>query len=262
MAGRNITHPLLEGLRQQLRRSGVDAPLCWRGRAGRGDIAVAGLAPALKSGAAKILYAPHQRLLPKQAQKSVVAPFGLDVFADADPERGRSIVTLDTSFVTTFMLDAGGISKTVALLAPFLHKRDDIFLVVAVFGEVEQPGEALGRVVEEYGLERRFLALDLVEEGEVGDVVAASGAVFWYCNGWEYPQAIFGAAVLGIPAVVAGDADWLRNYAVVCEEDAVSVALDAVFGRRLPAVEVRWRWCDVAAKVAAALEGSSYSAEA
>ena len=260
MAGRNITHPLLKGLRQQLHRFGVDAPLCWRGGASRGDIAVAGLSPVLKTDAAKMLYSPHQRLLPKQARKSVVAPFGLDAFADADPERGRSIVTLDAPFVTTFMSDAPSIRRTVALLAPFLHKREEIFLVVAVFGEVEQPDEALGEAVEEYGLERRFLAVDLVGEGEVGDVVAASGAVFWCGNGWEYPQAIFGAAVLGIPAVVAKDAEWLRNYAVVCGEDTVSVALEAVFGRRLPRVEVRWRWCDVAAKIAAALEGSSYSA--
>ena len=262
MAGRNITHPLLKGLRRELHRSGVDASLCWRGGASRGDIAVAGLAPVLKTDAAKMLYAPHQRLLPKQARKSVVAPFGLDVFAGADPERGRSIVTLNAPFVTTFMLDAHSVRKTVAMLAPFLHKREDIFLVVAVFGEAEQPGEALGKAVEEYGLERRFLAIDLVDEVEVGDVVAASGAVFWCGNGWEYPQAIFGAAVLGIPAVVAKDAEWLRNYAVVCREDTVSVALEAVFGRRLPAVEVRWRWRDVATKIAAALEGSYQSAGA
>ena len=262
MAGRNITHPLLKGLRRELHRSGVDASLCWRGGASRGDIAVAGLAPVLKTDAAKMLYAPHQRLLPKQARKSVVAPFGLDVFAGADPERGRSIVTLNAPFVTTFMSDASGIRRTVALLAPFLHKREEIFLVVAVFGEVEQPGEALGNVVEEYGLEHRFLVLDLAEEREVGDVVAASGAVFWCCNGWEYPQAVFGAAVLGIPAVVAGNADWLRNLAVVCEEDTVSIALEAVFGRRLPPADVRWRWCDAAAKIAAALKKPSNSAEA
>ena len=96
----------------------------------------------------------------------------------------------------------------------------------------------------------------MAEEREVGDVVAASGAVFWCRNGWEYPQAVFGAAVLGVPAVVAGNADWLRDFAVVCEEDTVSIALEAVFGRRLPPADVGWRWCDAAAKIAAALKGS------
>lgn len=262
MAGRDITHPLLGGLGRELHRLGVRLRLCWRGRAGKSDVVVAGLARSLKVGTAAIVYAPHPRLLPKSPARSVVAPFGLDAFTNADPERGRSIATLEAPFIATFMLSDSEIRRTIAPLAPFLHRHGNIFLVVSVFGQTQPAGNTLAKVVEEYGLEHRFLVLDLAEEREVGDVVAASGAVFWYCNGWEYPQAVFGAAVLGVPAVVAGNADWLRDFAVVCEEDTVSVALEAVFGRRLPPADVRWRWCDAAAKIAAALKQPTDSAEA
>ncbi|RKY17328.1 MAG: hypothetical protein DRP63_03865, partial [Planctomycetota bacterium] len=61
MAGRHITHPLLGGLGRELRRLGVRLRLCWRGRAGKADVAVAGLARSLKVSAAAIVYAPHPR---------------------------------------------------------------------------------------------------------------------------------------------------------------------------------------------------------
>jgi len=100
----------------------------------------------------------------------------------------------------------------------------------------------MAEALERFGLKNRFELVEITDERSLASLVAASGAVFWLAEDWEYPQHIFGAAAIGVPAVVAGEPSWLADYAVLCREDAVSAALEAVFGRHLPPQPLKWRW--------------------
>lgn len=96
-----------------------------------------------------------------------------------------------------------------------------------------------------FGLERRFEVVDVASEEEISGLIAGAGALLWRANDWEYPQAVFGAAVLGVPAVVAGNAE-ISDIAIVCRVEDVSAGLEATFGQRFTPRQFPYRWSRVA----------------
>ena len=236
-----MMHPFLGGLAAGIAELGAGIRFLWRGRAHRKDVAVAGLSPRLNPQNACLLLAPAQHFFPQHPRR-VVVPLGLDAFLEADPEHGRSLLGTEAPFLLAVLLPENDAAETIAKVAPFLLQHPGVILGVGLCEPERHRTQEMAEALERFGLKNRFELVEITDERSLASLVAASGAVFWLAEDWEYPQHIFGAAAIGVPAVVAGEPPWLADYAVLCREDAVSAALEAVFGRRLPPQPLKSRW--------------------